>query len=101
MKVFFLRHQAGGVLHEHPFAARPTEAQLAPLRAMCAWRHGEKHPRSGQPYWSDVVAVDVLGPGDVPHFEPPTATSTSSGHGSGSFGDLKAHGVGRVRNPRG
>jgi hypothetical protein len=79
-KIYFLRHQAGGVLHEYPFAEPPTEEQRAAVWKLCFHRHGAEHPKiytdeSGnefkRPYWpSDdphaLVERELLGASDVP-----------------------------------
>lgn len=70
MRVYYLRHQATGVLHEYPFAQPPTAEQLAPLLAECRRLHGDDSPK-GAPWWTRVVDVEAFGPGDVPQFVRP------------------------------
>ena len=104
MTVFFLRHQAAGIVHDHPFASRPTDAQIAPLRSLLEWRHGAAHPRTGQAYWMDVVAIEVHEDGAIPVVDIPAGAPGPRGRASavgvGGFADLSAHGNGFVRNPR-
>lgn len=66
-KIYFYRHQAAGVLHDMPFADPPTKAQCKALDALMLLKHGahhkkelEKEPADRRPYWSQVVAVDLL-----------------------------------------
>ncbi len=70
-KIFFIRHQAGGVLYEFPFSAPPTDAQIAPIIAREQQRHGTHHPKeaedgSRKPYWTKIVDAELLGPTDIP-----------------------------------
>ena len=65
--IFFLRHQAGNVLHEYPFASPPTDEQKEALERLCIQRHGVSHAKTpGEPYWMRVVEVPLLGDDDVP-----------------------------------
>ena len=66
MSIYFVRHQAAGVVWEYPFGAEPTQAQVAAVEAICAARHGAVHPKTRARYWSRVEAVDVLDAGDIP-----------------------------------
>ncbi len=72
-KVYFIRHQAAGFLHDHPFASEPTDAQKAPLLARCVARHGAVHQKTGEPHWHRVESFDVLAAGQVPEL-PEVAT---------------------------
>lgn len=51
---FYFRHQAGGVIHDHPFDKKPTDNELAPLRKLMLERFGETHPKTGAPFWDRV-----------------------------------------------
>jgi hypothetical protein len=65
-KVYFVRHQAGGVMHEYPFAKEPSDAQVAALSKLCFQRFGATHPKNNAAYWARIVEVELLGPSDVP-----------------------------------
>lgn len=66
-KIYFVRHQAAGTLHDLPFSYPPSESQLAAIERRCFQRHGASHPKTpDEPYWLKVEAVDVLGANDVP-----------------------------------
>ncbi len=57
MRVFFVRHQAAGLLHMYPFVAQPTEKQLATLAQLCTARCGA----NDDGWWMQVVSVDSVG----------------------------------------
>jgi hypothetical protein len=82
-KVYFVRHQAGGVMHEYPFAAPPDAEQQAAISKLCSQRFGFSHSKTpGEPYWTSVVGVDLLGSGDVPAIEEQSAgTANMAGVG--------------------
>jgi len=65
MKVYFVRHQAAGVVHQFPFAQEPSAEQVALVREHCAQSFGTEHDKLGE-FWTKVVSVDVLGPGEMP-----------------------------------
>lgn len=66
-KVYFVRHQAHGIVHEFPFAAPPTDDQVAAVVRYCFQLHGACHPKTPDvPYWTKVVDRDVIGVGVVP-----------------------------------
>jgi hypothetical protein len=69
MKIYYVRHQAAGMLHEHPFFEPPTTRQLAPVLELCRKRHGDLHPKTEQPYWAKIVCVEAtpLEDGTVEH----------------------------------
>jgi hypothetical protein len=95
-KIYFVRHQAGGVLWEHPCAETPTQAQMIALGAMCEALHGETHPKTDEPYWLTWIAVDVLGPTDIPSFpESPGETANV-----GAMAPVTVAAVGHVSNPK-
>lgn len=64
--IYFVRHQAAGILTDYPFASAPSQAQLAALSKLCFQSHGAAHPKTKEPYWVRVVEVPVLGASDVP-----------------------------------
>jgi hypothetical protein len=66
MKLYFVRHQAAGVLHDTPFAAPPSGTELALLLARCEASHGKTHPKTGAAYWAKVICVDTDKPVDHP-----------------------------------
>ncbi len=96
MKVYFLRHQAAGVLDDLPFAEPPTDMQRAAVMRNLRVRYGTHLPRTGEPYWLIVVERDVLGPLDVPDFEPPSATIPGN---TASVASLRGGGSGSVASP--
>lgn len=66
-KVYFLRHQAAGVLVEFPFAAQPSDKQTEAISKICFQRYGFGHAKTPeQPYWLRVVEHDVLDADTVP-----------------------------------
>jgi hypothetical protein len=60
MKVYFLRHQAAGILSEFPFASPPTDEQIEAFARILRTRHGEEHPKTREPYWLRVYAAELL-----------------------------------------
>jgi len=66
VKIFFLRHQAGGVLWEYPFASDPTPGQVAPIETLMSLRFGTVS-KKGDTYWLRVVEVEVVPSGQTPH----------------------------------
>jgi hypothetical protein len=61
-KIYFVRHQAHGIVHEYPFASHPTADQVEAVRKFCFNVHGFGHPKTPkEPYWTRVVERDVLG----------------------------------------
>lgn len=66
-KVYFVRHQAAGVVWKFPFSEHPTETQVAAVAKDCFHDHGFGHSKTpDEPYWTTVVEVDVLGAEDAP-----------------------------------
>lgn len=60
-KIYFVRHQAGGVVHEFPFAQYPTDQQIAAVESICFDRHGFSHKKTpDQPYWTRVDEVSLF-----------------------------------------
>lgn len=64
--LYFIRHQAAGILHEQFFVDPPQQAQIDAIVAQCESRHGKEHPKSGQPYWAKVIKIDTDKPLDDP-----------------------------------
>jgi len=65
-KIYFVRHQAAGIVHEYPFASQPNAAQQAAVAKLCLQRFGSTHPKTKEEYWTTIVEVDLLGSDDVP-----------------------------------
>lgn len=85
-KVYFVRHQAHGVVDEFPFASHPTQEQVARVAKYCFQAHGFGHPKTpNEPYWTKVVDVDVLGPDELPAFKDRELQSI----GAGDVGSLE------------
>lgn len=98
-KVFYLRHQAAGILTQFPFVETPSETQIAAIKALCDDAHGELHAKTDEPYWLKVVEATMFGPTDMP--EPPDPRPPServSGAGGAGVGQISAQGFGRVEN---
>lgn len=84
-KVYFVRHQAAGILFELPFAQSPTDEQLAACAARCFRVHGFGHPKTPtEPYWVRVEEFDVLGPDAIPSV-PEITLSVASAAGATEF----------------
>lgn len=66
MMIWLLRHQVAGYLHEYPFASEPAAAQVAPIAAMLARRHGTHHPKTNEAYWLRAEPFTVVGPTEIP-----------------------------------
>lgn len=93
MKVFFLRHQAEGVLHAYPFATRPSPEQLQPLLEACERKWGPGHPKTGDPFSFFIVELDAIAEGELPKLpEPPVAAP--------SVQPFTISAVGHVENPQ-
>lgn len=63
-KIYFLRHQAGGVITKYPFAQQPTKPQVEAVARECFQTFGGKHPKTDEEYWLRVEERDVIGPDD-------------------------------------
>lgn len=74
MKAYLYRHQHAGIVTSHVFTERPSDEQLAPLKAEAERLHG----RDG---WSAIHEIDVVGPGELP-FVPPAPGSAGDGDGA-------------------
>jgi hypothetical protein len=96
MKIYFLRHQAGGVVVQYPFAHPPTEVQQEAVAREMFQTFGAEHPKTGEAYWLKVVEVDVLGRGEVPVV--PERGLRMAGPAAAA-GDMFASGTGHVTNP--
>ena len=93
-RVYFLRHQAAGVLHELPFKAEPNELQIAAVKAHCVRRWGKEHPKTGR-YWLRIVHFSVLA-SNIPEFDTP-APGKDNGATAPKYG---VSGAGTVRAGR-
>ncbi len=71
-KVYFVRHQAAGILTDYPFSQSPTQEQQDRLATLCFQRHGLTHKKTNEPYWLNVVELETLGLDDLPEIEPPS-----------------------------
>lgn len=66
-KIYFVRHQAHGIVHEFPFAEHPSQDQVAAVAKFCFQSHGFGHAKAPDvPYWTMVVERDVLGADELP-----------------------------------
>lgn len=91
-KVYFVRHQAAGVLWDSPFGATPSAGQVGALKERCEQRHGDSHPKSGEPYWLTIEEIQVLGDADMPD----VSQSDGGVSSSASAGEFVASGTGVV-----
>ncbi len=96
MMIWLLRHQVAGYLHEYPFAAEPTEAQIAPLAAMLERRHGLRHPKTGEAYWLRAEPFTLVQPTEVPR--PPLPGSGRANSADAPSNSVSAQGT--VTDPR-
>jgi hypothetical protein len=66
-KIYFVRHQAHGVVWEYPFAIHPTQEQVAAVAKFCFNHHGFGHAKTPErPYWTRVEEVTVVESGQIP-----------------------------------
>jgi hypothetical protein len=71
-KLYFVRHQAHGIVHEFPFTEHPSQNQVALVAKHCFGLHGFGHKKTPtEPYWTRVVEVEALGPNDMPVVKEP------------------------------
>lgn len=94
-KIYFVRHQAAGVVHTRPFLAPPSDAQVEAVKRLCFQSFGATHPKDGQPYWVRIEEVDALGPSDMP-FVPERALAVA---GEAPVGEMTVSGAAHVSNP--
>lgn len=66
MKLYFVRHQAAGVVYDYPFLQPPSEKQIAAVCRRCFQSYGAEHPATGQAFWTKVYEVDALGTDEIP-----------------------------------
>ena len=78
-EVFFIRHQAAGVIWQTPFAQPPTVQQFEAIRTHVERTTGRVHPKTGEVFWLKVVAVRVLEPSDTIESAPPKEPSSGDG----------------------
>ncbi len=96
MKLYFVRHQAHGILHSFPFSQPPTAKQQDAISRLCAATHGTHHPKTREPFWFKVVEVDVLGPeAEIAPPEPRGVTSSDA-----RLPAPTVEGRGHVENPK-
>ena len=102
-KIYFVRHQAHGVVHEFPFAQHPTQEQVARVAKFCFQHHGHGHTKTpDQPYWTRVVEVPVLEDGEMPDVpERVLGPAGEQGVGSAQVDVYVASGAGRISDPKG
>ena len=81
--VFFVRHQAHGVLYDMPFAAPPTAEQLSRIEALMRTRYGDTSMVTDEPYWMRVVSY--------PFVDGSVAELNESAPGAGGDVTLQAH----------
>lgn len=97
-KIYLVRHQAAGLVHEFPFSQPPSEPQVDAVKAFCLQSHGFGHPKTpDEPYWVRVEERDLLGSLDLP--VAPERTSGLSVN-SAAAGEFSVSGSGTVTNPQ-
>lgn len=64
--IHYVRHQANGVVWEHPFAQPPTDEQIEAVARLCAQRWGYIHKKTEAIYAIWSIEVPLLGPSDLP-----------------------------------
>lgn len=123
MKLYLIRHQAAGIIHDFPFDHAPSATEITPILARCQAQHGDKHPKSKKTYWAKVVCVedgvtmtvacahggkaedvDARASGECPiraaGLKRWPGTGPDAPEGSGSVAlNITSHGTGIVRNP--
>jgi hypothetical protein len=97
-KIYFVRHQAHGVVYEYPFAEHPTQEQVAAVNRFCFNHHGFCHSKTpGEPYWTKVEEVDVVAPNGVPDVpERKLGPVGEPGKGKAAAGEFGITGVGTI-----
>lgn len=95
-EVFYVRHQAHGIVHEFPFSARPTAEQFAAVARFCfqIWGHGPQRT-PGVAYTMGIASVPLLGAEDVPVV---AARALSSARSLGAT-EFEVRGRGHVTPP--
>lgn len=97
--IYLIRHQSVGFVHEFPFAAPPTEAQVSAVLRICAQRLSAKeHAKTGE-YWHKVVPVDVLDADDLPEVRPVAMGLSVANQASAE--EFSVSGKAHVSNPKG
>jgi hypothetical protein len=97
-KLYFVRHQAHGVVTEFPFSEHPSQNQVAAVAKHCFGIHGFGHKKTPtEPYWTRVVEVEMLGPGDMPEVKAPGPVGVdAAGAGKVEAPGPQVSGVGHV-----
>ena len=99
MKIYFLRHQAAGIVHKYPFSSPPTDEQRAAVERECFQQHGAAHPKTGESYWMTVVDVELVGVSDVIDVPERSLASVDAPAASAGAPRLAVEAFGTVRNP--
>lgn len=97
-KIYFVRHQAHGIVSEFPFEAEPSDEQVKLVVKWCFNIHGFGHSKTpDKPWWTMVVERDVLGANDLPSVpDRELSVVGAPGAGKSSTEVFKATGVGFV-----
>lgn len=97
-KIYFVRHQAHGVVSEFPFEESPSEEQVKLVARWCFHIHGFGHSKTpGTPWWTKIVVFDVYGPGDLPEVpERELAVAEAPGGAKSAASMFVATGTGNV-----
>jgi hypothetical protein len=98
-KLYYVRHQAAGIVYEFPFSQPPSEKQQRAVARFCFQKVGrishEKTP--DKPYWTRIVEVELLGPDELPDVPERVLTGvTVAGAGKADAGEVTANGTGHV-----
>jgi hypothetical protein len=65
MKIYFVRHQAAGVVYDYPFLQPPSEEQIAAVKRRCFQSFGAEHPKLGE-FQTSIYETEALGPDEIP-----------------------------------
>lgn len=84
MKIYFYRHQAGGLLSQYPLSAPPSEDDLAALRQLMRVRHGTHHPKTKTLYWEKIVELECIDRGQLSKLLKEQATAAEAGAKAGA-----------------
>lgn len=66
-KVYKLRHQAAGVLHDKTYAKPPSEEEVAKVKARLDVKHGTHHRKTKDPLFLRVVEETLESDEELPY----------------------------------
>jgi hypothetical protein len=95
--VYFIRHQAAGVLHEFPFAEHPTGKQLLAVERALARVHVRAPGK--EPWWVKVEEVHLLDSKALPLAAKPPPLPLKHG-AAAEFAKFQVSATGAAQPPR-